>query len=535
MNVAVFKQAQQAYQQGRYREALDGFLACADDLSGLAPADQSKFYHLIGNCYVKSGDALSAASAYAKALAGSPETRKPSLYVNLGTALLGAEHYDEALQAFSHALDYTVYATPYKAHVGIGAAQLKLGNTAQAGVAYREAAIDPTNPAPGKALVNLGVCFMELGRTDDAVVSYETALEFELDDTSGAQAHANLAQAYMAQGRVAKAIGEFERACAYDGFELSAIAKHDYALAQTLQERIGSKVPGIFDTGFIPSASSLPADEAPAEPDEKLPSGEMEPSQSGHLPVYGEPGFDPFAPQTTSFAPLDEEPAAEEPAEAPAPEPAEQDDAGEDESVYTNETEVFAPLEEGAAGGDALQIPQEASYGSTGEFEAADTHMPSPEDTDFFDITEAQIAQNAREGKRQARRARGLGLKIAITLVVICILLAAAVCAAYVLGYGYPLQESVAAEFISAVQSGSSTDDYWASGVDEASIETQAAQLEGIASYDIVAVERSMSQTTVYVTATLEEGGEVSYEFVMSRDTISWAIEYIELHFSSQQ
>lgn len=60
-------------------------------LQVLRPADLSKFYHLIGNCYVKSNDPRSAAEYYLKALTGSPEKRKPSLYVNLGTALLGTK------------------------------------------------------------------------------------------------------------------------------------------------------------------------------------------------------------------------------------------------------------------------------------------------------------------------------------------------------------------------------------------------------------------------------------------------------------
>lgn len=164
MKVEVFKEAQEAYAKGDYKAALEGFIACTHDVAGLAPADLSKFYHLIGNCYVKSNDPRSAAEYYLKALTGSPEKRKPSLYVNLGTALLGTKDYENALEAFGRALDYPIYTTPYKAYAGIGAAQLKLGNMVEAGAAYREAALDPANPAPAKSLVNLGVCFMELGR-----------------------------------------------------------------------------------------------------------------------------------------------------------------------------------------------------------------------------------------------------------------------------------------------------------------------------------------------------------------------------------
>ena len=557
MNVAVFREAQEAYARGDYKAALEGFTVCARDTSGLTPSDLSKFYHLIGNCYVKSGDSYAAAAFYTKALASSPEKRKPSLYVNLGTALLGTKDYNEALSAFTHALDYPIYTTPYKAYSGIGAAQLKLGNMTEAGAAYREAALDPTNPAPAKALVNLGVCFMELGRTDDAITSYETALEFDLDEATSAKTYANLGQAYMAEGRVQKAIDAFEQACAFEGFELSAMAQHDYDLAVTLKDRLDAKMPGILDTGFIPNVAMIAHDEKPEEPAELQAASEMEPSQSGHLPVYGEPGFDPFAPQTQAMEPVqvdDEEPAADEPegADEPEEEPLEQpaddeepEEVSDAEALQSAKTEMMEPVEVDDEA-DAGQLPAtydepeyegyiSAAAAQPVDFDTTDTHMPSPENTEFFDITEQQIAKNAKESRRKARRARGVGLKVAIVLVVLCILIAGAACAAYVLGYGYPLQEDVADDFFAAVQDGSDTSQYWASDVDEATRESQMASLSNLTSYNVEAVQRSMAQSVVYVKGTLAEGGQIDYELVMSRHNISWAIEYVELYFPSQQ
>lgn len=573
MNVAVFKEAQEAYARGDYKTALEGFTVCARDTSGLSPSDLSKFYHLIGNCYVKSGDSYAAAAFYTKALAGSPEKRKPSLYVNLGTALLGTKDYDEALSAFSHALDYPIYTTPYKAYSGIGAAQLKLGNMVEAGAAYREAALDPTNPAPAKALVNLGVCFMELGRTDDAITSYETALEFDLDDATAAKTHANLGQAYMAEGRVQKAIDSFEQAGSYEGFELSSMAQHDYDLALALKDRLDAKVPGILDTGFIPNLAMVAHDAKVDEPADAEGPSEMQPSESGHLPVYGEPGFDPFAPQTQAMEPVQAEDAEEDGAADVAPEPSEEaeyqqalselgideEQSGaypqdaQDDGMQSQKTEMMealdlddgeepAPAEE-ADGVQALDVYEGDERGSSYDGGisqpldpyATDTHMPSPENTAFFDITEQQIAQNAKEGRRKARRARGVGLKVAIVIVVLAILLAAAGAAAYVMGYGYPLQEDVADDFFAAVQQGGDTSQYWAGDVDEATRESQMAALENLTSYNVEAVQRSMGQSVVYVKGTLAEGGQIDYELVMSRHNISWAIEYVELYFPSQQ
>ena len=658
MNAAVFKQAQEAYAQGDYKTALEGFSACAQDTENLSPADLSKFYHLIGNCYVKGGDPYAAATFYQRALSGSPEKRKPSLYVNLGTALLGSKDYENALVAFSRALTYPIYTTPYKAYSGIGAAQLKLGNMTEAGAAYREAALDPANPAPAKALVNLGVCFMELGRSADAITSYETALEFDLDDKAKAKALANLGQAYMAEGRVQKAINAFEQAMSGGNYQLSPMASHDYEIAMSLKDRLDSRMPGILDTGFIPNLSAV--------------AGGVEEQGAGLEP--GDEGFDPFAPKTQAMPTIDAGQVEEEPQEPwehkaedaaegatpdgsaansqPEPDAADKDgepawdasdedvdgeaqldatvampvatpvsedeleqtleelglsDNGADADLSAAETQVMAPVgtaermldiqtgasepveaaadEDGADAGtdDAAAADDEQAddageddgyfedyedgYGDEGEYvddynqyddlagyadleasrpmaivdsgeplndlDRTDTHMPNPDQTAFFDVTEKQINQDAREDRRRKRKSRGVGLKVAIVIVILAILVVGAGCAAYMMGYGYPSQEDVTRNFFAAVQNGDDTDQYWANDVDETARKSQVATLANMTAYNVEGVERSSSQTAVYVKGTLREGGQIEYKTVLARDGLSWAVEYIELYFPS--
>lgn len=674
MNAAVFKQAQEAYAQGDYKTALEGFSACAQDTENLSPADLSKFYHLIGNCYVKGGDPYAAATFYQRALSGSPEKRKPSLYVNLGTALLGSKDYENALVAFSRALTYPIYATPYKAYSGIGAAQLKLGNMTEAGAAYREAALDPANPAPAKALVNLGVCFMELGRSADAITSYETALEFDLDDKAKAKALANLGQAYMAEGRVQKAINAFEQAMSGGNYQLSPMASHDYEIAMSLKDRLDSRMPGILDTGFIPNLSAV--------------AGGVEEQATGLEP--GDEGFDPFAPKTQAMPTIDAGQVAEEPQKPqerqerkaedvadkaasvdyaahsrpePQPEPDVADegdepawdesdedadeeaqldatvampaatpvnedeleqtleelglsDNGADMDFSAAETQVMAPVgagektldiqtgatapveavsddDDAAAGaddgsawnaggadadaggeqaddadeGDGYFEDYEDVYGDEGEYvddynqyddlagyadleasrpmaivdsgeplndlDRTDTHMPNPDQTAFFDLTEKQINQDAREDRKRKRKSRGVGLKVAIVIVILAILVVGAGCAAYMMGYGYPSQEDVTRNFFAAVQNGDDTDQYWAKDVDQTARESQTATLANMTAYNVEGVERSSSQTAVYVKGTLREGGQIEYKTVLARDGLSWAVEYIELYFPS--
>ncbi len=558
MNVEVFKAAQEAYAKGDYSRALEGFIICTRDVGGLSPADLSKFYHLIGNCYVKSNDPRSAAEYFLKALSGSPEKRKPSLYVNLGTALLGTKDYENALEAFGRALDYPIYATPYKAYAGIGAAQLKLGNMIEAGAAYREAALDPANPAPAKSLINLGVCFMELGRSEDAVTSYETAIDFDLDTRSRAKAYANLGQAYMAQGRIPKALDAFEKA-QEEGEPLPSMAEHDYELAKTLKERLDSRVPGVLDTGYIPSPIAVAGIEEDEDTnDDPFAPKTQDPNEPAETPEDAATGAD--------VVDQDELNAAYE--ELGIAEGAQTDAQQSDEDFSTAETVVMDRVEiedeqpaEGEEGselapydsglderpftyndepgyeyGVAFDFGDEyADAREPNEMETTEMHMPSPENTAFFDVTEQEINKGAREGRRKKRRARGCGLKIAIFFVIVCILLAAAACAAYVLGYGYPLQETVTDNFFTAVQKGEDTSQYWSESVDKGTRAAQESSLAGLKSHQIEAVKRSTAQSEVFVDATLEEGGHIDYEVVLTRKGPSWSIEYVQLYFPSEQ
>ena len=119
-------------------------------------------------------------------------------------------------------------------------------------------------------------------------------------------------------------------------------------------------------------------------------------------------------------------------------------------------------------------------------------------------------------------------------VVIVLILLAAAGALAYVRGYGYPLQEQVAERFLTAASAGESTDSLWNDSVAQESRESQMAVLEGVSSHKVIAVERGVSNSTVYVEATLAEGGTAYYEVMMGRDFISWNIEYVELYFPSE-
>ncbi len=504
MNVTAFKQAREAYAAKDYKTALAGFLACSHELDGLSGQDKAKFYQLLGNCRIKTGDARRAADSYTRALSTASEERKPALYASLGTALLGAKDYEAALAAFNKALDCPGYRTPYKAYSGIGAVQLALGKTEEAGAAWREAALDPNNPKPAKALVNLGACFMELARPKDAVVSYETALDLGLDDQAANKAWAALGQAYMSEGRVKRAIAAFEEATADGSYKLSPMAAHDLEVARGLEKRLEAKAPGILDTASLPA---IPDADAPA-------AGDSGDAHDAHDARDEQP--DPFTPQTRADDPRSF-------------------------SSTTGSMEAYRD-EDYAYGHASSGMPaDERDFDGTGRFPAGYApgqtgDIPSPELSGFFDTSEEQIDEEAEMMRRRKKhRSGGVALKVAIAVVAVLIVLVAAAIGAYAAGYGYPSAESVAQDFFTSAQAKKSADAYWDSSVDAGSRTSQIAALSGTSGCSVEAVERGMAQSKVYVKSTLQEGGDISYEVGLGRDGLGWKVLYVSLYFPSKQ
>lgn len=168
--------------------------------------------------------------------------------------------------------------------------------------------------------------------------------------------------------------------------------------------------------------------------------------------------------------------------------------------------------------------------GSTGEF------MPSPEDTGFFSVNEEDLVAQAKKERKVKRKKKGhRGLKAFLVLLIILILLAGAAGYAYYLGYGWPTQESVVEDLISAPSTGEDISDYLAEGT---SSETQA-QIAAVlptspSDVTIDGVTRSMTETEVLATASLSAGGEQSYEVTLVRDGIGWKVSSLTAVYASQ-
>ncbi len=138
----------------------------------------------------------------------------------------------------------------------------------------------------------------------------------------------------------------------------------------------------------------------------------------------------------------------------------------------------------------------------------------------------------ARLGQAGARKRKNFGLKILVFFVVLVVLAFAGAVFAYTQGYGYPTQEDVAKQLFADP---SGADALVAEGV---SAEGKASMLDIVvedSDVQVDGVNRSMSDSTVYVTANTAEGGDVTYQISMVRDMLGWKVSDVELYFPSQK
>ena len=232
MNNETFQQARSAYVSKEFDVALAKFTECLEDTSvEKAPGEVGLLYHQIGNCLVKLKDPNEAIHAYSQALVDTSYDASGSVSYNLGMVYASQGDFEDAITNFKTATEDSRYATPYKAYVGLGNSLLKLGKSAEAGAAFRAAALDESNPDPTKALLNLGVCFMALDRPMDAIASYESALQFDMKPETRNKIFANMGQAYVADGKMEKAVRAFESALADKTYVFNDAANVDYQRA----------------------------------------------------------------------------------------------------------------------------------------------------------------------------------------------------------------------------------------------------------------------------------------------------------------
>ena len=297
MNNEIFQQARGAYVAKDYTAALTKFTECLQDTSvEKAPGEIGLLYHQIGNCLVKLNDPNEAIHAYSQAKIDESYDAMGSVSYNLGMVYASQGDFEDASDNFKAAVEDSRYSTPYKAYVALGNSLLKLGKSAEAGAAFRSAALDEANPDPTKALLNLGVCFMALDRPMDAIASYESALQFDMPASTRNKIFANMGQAYVAAGKMSKAVRAFESALADKSYVFNDAANVDYqravaAIAAGASDEIepvsAAAAPVEQHTNDL-SGLDVPGDGVPIESSQPLSPSEMGTTQMSETSIMRE-------------------------------------------------------------------------------------------------------------------------------------------------------------------------------------------------------------------------------------------------------
>ena len=160
--------------------------------------------------------------------------------------------------------------------------------------------------------------------------------------------------------------------------------------------------------------------------------------------------------------------------------------------------------------------------------------IPSPEDTGFFSVTEEDIVQQDLVERKVRRKHRHTGLKVFITFLVLVLLVVGAGVFAYVSGYGWPTQQAVAEQLFDAKTNGTDLAQYVSSEVSTTQIQEMSDVLPSGAEVSVTGVDRSMTDSTVYLTAALAGGGEQDYTIELVRDGISWKVSSVTPSYLSQ-
>ncbi|MDE8703023.1 tetratricopeptide repeat protein [Adlercreutzia equolifaciens] len=416
------------------------------------------------------------------------------LYHQIGNCLVKLKNPTEAIQAYSQATADTAYGAMGTVECNLGMAYASLRDYENAIRYFEQAVQDEANPTPYKSYMGMGNALMKLGKSAEAGVAFrEAALDESNPDPT--KALLNLGVCFMALNRPADAVASYESAMQFDmqpstRNKLQASLGQAYVACGQMEKAVHAFEEAIADKSyFLSDSASVDYQRAVGA----VAQGTAESSQATQvLQLADMSGLDVAADGTSVY---DEAMAYEGEASEP---------------FYYDE-----PYE-----ADPASFP-----GYVGAYENVDNDR-------FFNATDAELEQWSRGLAKQDRKRRNVGLKILLFFVIVIVLAAAAGVFAYTQGYGYPTQDEVTKQLFA--DPSAAKDTVLSSDLDEGKINAMLDPVVADSNVTIDGVNRSMSDSTVYATATTEGGGSVQYKISMVRDGIGWKISNVELYFPSQ-
>lgn len=410
------------------------------------------------------------------------------LYHQIGNCLVKLKDCNEAIHAYTQATADASYDACGAVNYNLGMAYAALHDYEDAVKHFEIAVSDAKYDTPYKAYSGMGNALLKLGKSAEAGVAFrEAALDEGNPDPT--KALLNLGVCFMALDRPADAVASYESALQF-GMQpdtknkLYANLGQAYVACGQMQKAVNAFEQSIADkTYYLSDSASVDYQRAIAA----VAQGTSEITQV--IPAVA----------AADMSGLDV--AAD----------------GAPMSMYPDEGAYAYGQQDPYYYADAYG---EQSYAGT---EAGDH---------FFNASDEELEKWSKGLAKQDRKRRNVGLKVLVFVVLLVLVAFGAAVFLYTQGWGYPTQDTVVKELFADPDAAAST--VFAKEVDADKAKTMVEPLVADANPSINGVDKSMSDSTVYVTAKTAEGGDVQYKVSLVRDMVGWKISSVELYFPSQ-
>lgn len=404
------------------------------------------------------------------------------LYHQIGNCLVKLNDYGEAIHAYSQATADSTYDGMGTVNYNLGMAYAVLKDYENAVKHFEIAVSDAKYDTPYKAYTSMGNALLKLGKSAEAGMAFRQAA---LDDKNPdpTKALLNLGICFMALDRPQDAVTSYESALPFDMSQetrnkLFASLGQAYVATGQMQNAVTAFETALADkTYFLNDSASVDYQRAIAA------------VSTGALDV------------TAALSPIDADTSGLDVAADGTP-------MYGDDGPYGNGVDLYAPADQGFQDG----------YAS--------------DDDRFFNASDEELEMWSKGLAKQSRKRRNVGLKIAVVIIALIVVLMGGAVFAYIQGYGYPTQETVVKELFANPENAQST--VFSKDLDAATVKKLTSLIEADGDVAINGVNRSMSESTVYVTSQTSSGGDVQYRITLTRDVIGWKVSGVELYFASQ-
>lgn len=434
------------------------------------------------NGLYQAGDFRGALRKYTECLKSEGDKLQASesgeLYHHIGNCLMKMKNPTEAIKAYRQAELDSSYNQKGALHTNIGKALCSLHCYEDAVKEFKAAVEDSEYKTKFRAYMGMGNAQLKLGNTMDAGKCFrEAALDQENPDP--AKSLLNLGVCFMSLNRPDDALQSYNSALE---FEMSRDTRN------MLQASMGQ---------------AYAANNQPAQAVEAFKAATVDGTY-----------------QLSDSAAVDYSRAVAEMARGVVGSPQEGDFSGLDVSVSDGIQATDDDIKSYDDGTEQLENVQ----GYIDAYEG--------DDEKFFTTSDEELKNIYKDLAKKDRKRRNFGLKMAIIIIVLVALIAGGGVFAYFQGYGFPTQETVAKTAFANPENPDGNN--FARTLSSSSIKSMCECVVADSDPKILSVERSMTESSVYISAKTSQGGEVKYRITLVRDLISWKISNIELYFASQ-